>query len=180
VNGDKSLDIIASAGPQVNIYSLAGGSPSLLRSFFAASPDFRGGVYVASGDIDGDGTSDIITGLGTGGQPQVTIFSGATGAVLSRFSAFQAEFTGGVTVATSDLTGDNVPDIITGMASGGGLVRVYNGATFAPLYTLAPFGSSFTGGVSLAHIAIPEPSTALMLLTGAALALGRGRRGACR
>jgi len=66
VNGDGVPDVIAGAGP--------GGSPAVMvlegltgqriNSFFAYNPKFRGGVYVASGDVNKDGYADIITGAG--------------------------------------------------------------------------------------------------------------------
>src|SRR5207249_2903489 len=46
------------------------------RSFFALPSDFRGGVRVAAGDVDGDGYADIVTAPGAGGGPLVTVFRG--------------------------------------------------------------------------------------------------------
>ena len=87
----------------------------LVASFLAYSPAFRGGVEVAVGDVNGDGTPDIITGAGPGGGPQVEVFDGTklkevqangtlpASALLASFYAYAASFTGGVNVAAGDV-----------------------------------------------------------------------------
>jgi hypothetical protein len=55
-------------GPQVNIFD--GSSHALIQSFYAFDPAFRGGVFVAIGDLFSDGTLDIITGAGACSAPQ--------------------------------------------------------------------------------------------------------------
>ncbi|MBN9522998.1 hypothetical protein J0H58_31545, partial [bacterium] len=55
---------------------------------------------------------------------------------------------GGVRVATADLTGDGVPDLVAGTGPGTTTrVKVYDGATGAVLLELTPFEAGFTGGV---------------------------------
>ena len=39
---------------------------SVISEFMAYDPNFRGGVTVATGDINGDGRADVITGAGPG------------------------------------------------------------------------------------------------------------------
>jgi hypothetical protein len=137
VNHDGHADIITGAGagggPHVEVFdgaALATGVPSVIRSFFAYSPAFRGGVSVAGGDVDGDGFADIVTGAGPGGGPQVAVYSGATGALLRGFFAYSISFTGGVYVAAGDINGDGKADIITGAGAGGGPhVEAFSGPT---------------------------------------------------
>ncbi len=69
--------------------------------FFAYSPNFRGGVNVAAGDIDGDGKDEIITGPGVTGGPHIRIFS-PTGLLQTAFYAFAPNFAGGVNVCAGN------------------------------------------------------------------------------
>src|SRR5262249_25861678 len=88
VDGDGKADIIAGAGPgalpQVTVYK--GTNLAILQSFYAFPIGFRGGVFLASADVNKDGKADIITGAGPGGLPQVTVYNGAlAGNILSSF-----------------------------------------------------------------------------------------------
>jgi trimeric autotransporter adhesin len=79
VNGDGRAEIITGAGPgaprgHVKVFS--GVDSALLASFYAFNTAFSGGVFVASGDINGDGRADILTGAGPGTAP-----SGSTSGV---------------------------------------------------------------------------------------------------
>jgi hypothetical protein len=70
--------------------------------FFAFDPRFRGGVNVATGDLDGDGKAELICGAGAGGGPHVKIYSDVNGKfqLVNEFFAFEAGFRGGVNVAS--------------------------------------------------------------------------------
>jgi hypothetical protein len=124
---------------------------TLVRSFFAFDTTFRGGVSVASGDFNGDGVDDIVTGAGRTGGPHVKLFDGATGAVLFSFFAYDAAFRGGVNVGVGDANTDGQLDIITGAGPGGGPhVKIFDGASLALLRSFFPYDASFTGGVFVA------------------------------
>jgi hypothetical protein len=78
-------------------------------SFFAYGTDFRGGVSVALGDVDGDGRDDIITGAGAGGGPHVEAFHNrgkpahpffAADDLAASFFAAPSTYRGGVSVGT--------------------------------------------------------------------------------
>ena len=151
VNGDGVADIICGAGPgggpAVGVFSGKDGTE--IASFFAFVEGFRGGVYVAAGDLNGDGFSEIIVGAGAGGGPAVSIFDGQTLDFVNAFFAFNVEFGGGVRVAAGDINGDGTPDIICGAGPGGGpRVQVFNGLDQSKvLANFFAFPSGFRGGV---------------------------------
>ncbi len=87
---------------------------ALYASTSSAFGGFDGGVAVATGDINGDGTSDVIVGTATGSS-HVKVFDGATGAELFSFLAFDG-FLGGIRVASGDVNNDGFTDIIVGTA----------------------------------------------------------------
>jgi hypothetical protein len=129
VMGDSKLEIVtgvkSGAGPHVKIFDNFGGE--LSSGFMAYHPDFRGGVNVALGDLNGNGYKEIITGAGFGGGPQVLIFD-ATGHLFDPgFFPYNKNFRGGVYVTTGDLNGDGLDEIITGVGkTGGPHVRIYD------------------------------------------------------
>jgi hypothetical protein len=127
LDGDGDEEIITGAGfgggPQVRIFNLAG---KVKGSFMAYDKNFRGGVNVAVGDLDGDGKAEIVTGAGFGGGPHVRIFD-MSGKVKSQFMAYDKNFRGGVNVAVGDVDNDGIKEIITGAGSGGGpQVRIFS------------------------------------------------------
>jgi hypothetical protein len=146
-------DIIVGAGPgggpQVSVFN--GVTGAMLNSFFAFNPAFDGGVYVASGDVNGDGHSDIIVGAGAGAGANVIVFSGADYSVLQNFFAFNPTFAGGVRVGANFPGTTGRAAILTGAGPGGGpQVTQYDGQTLAVLDTFFAFSPTFTGGVYVA------------------------------
>jgi hypothetical protein len=150
VNGDGIPDIITGAGPTggPNVKVFSGADSSVLQNFLAYGPLFTGGVYVAAGDINGDGKADIITGAGPTGSPNVVVFSGADGSVLDNFLAYSPFFQGGVRVGTLDFNGDGRTDILTGAGpTGGPFVTVFSGVDLSILDGFFAYSQNFHGGV---------------------------------
>jgi hypothetical protein len=153
VTGDGVDDIITAAGagggPDVRVFD--GVTGELIRDFYAYDAAFSGGVFVAAGDVTGDGIADIVTAAGAGGGPHVKVFDGVTGALVREFYAYSATFTGGVTIAVADVNGDGFADIVTGAGAGGGPhVKVFDGATGAEIASFYAYDAAFTGGVFVA------------------------------
>jgi hypothetical protein len=151
VNGDGVPDIITAPGPTggPDIRVFDGSTGQMIDEFLAYSPQWLGGVYVAAGDVNGDGHADIITGPDAGGGPEVKVFSGAnTSKVLMDFMAYSQFFTGGVRVAAGDVNGDGKADIITGAGPGGGpQVKAFSGANGSVLQSFYAYNPAFLGGV---------------------------------
>jgi fibronectin-binding autotransporter adhesin len=110
----------------------------------------QGSLYVAVGDVNGDGHDDIVTGAGADVDDAVKIFS-QNGVVLTSFLPY-GRFTGGVRVATADVTGDGVADIVTGAGPGapGGHVKVFDGVTLVEQRSLMAYDTAFLGGIYVA------------------------------
>jgi hypothetical protein len=135
--------------PRVRVYDAATGA--LKYDFLAFDVNFHGGVRVAVGDLNGDGTDDIICGAGPGGGPVVRAYDGRTGVVYQSFMAYDSHFTGGVYVAVGDVTGSGHADIVTGAGpTGGPHVEVWDGLSFAKLSQFYAYDPRFTGGVRVA------------------------------
>lgn len=81
----------------------------------AYDKNFRGGVNVAVGDVDGDGQNEIITGEGKGGNSQVKIWN-SSGQLKSSFMAYDKNYKDGVFVAASDINNDGQAEILTGIS----------------------------------------------------------------
>jgi fimbrial isopeptide formation D2 family protein len=151
VGGTHYMAVGADAGstPTVWVYNFSTGQ--VLGNFMAYSSQFRGGVRVAVGDVTGDGVPDVVTAPGAGGGPDIRVFDGKTGALVREFFAYAPTFTGGVYIATGDVNGDGIPDIITGAGSGGGPhVEVWDGATGKLAASFFAYAPNFVGGVRIA------------------------------
>lgn len=134
-------------GGSVQVLDAAGGA----LVFEPYGPSFTGGVFVAAGDVNGDGVPDMITGSGPGIVAAVRIFDGGTLLPIgTTLEPFGSGFLGGVHVAAGDVNGDGRTDVITGSGPGSGAtVRVYDGRTLAPLRSFTAF-DGFSGGVRVA------------------------------
>ena len=139
-------------GPNVKAFHEDGG---VVASFFAYPSAFPGGVYVASGNVDGLLGDEIVTGAGPGGGPNVKVFT-LGGVLLSSFFAYDEGFTGGVRVATADVDGDGNPEIVTAPGPGGGPnVRVFR-SDGTLLSSFLAYDGRFLGGLYVSGVKAPS------------------------
>jgi len=167
INGDGYQDVITApgiwSGPDIRIFNgqaISGGAPvGLLGELLAYDPRYFGGVFVAAGDVNGDGRMDVVTGTNGNGGPETKAFSGVAIGIntpppkaIDDFFAYDPAFGGGARVALADVNGDGKLDIITGAGDGGGPhVRIFDGGTGLQLAnafdSFMAFDPSFSGGV---------------------------------
>jgi hypothetical protein len=144
-DGDGRAEIVVGAGgqkknpSQVRIYSYAGGVIADTGVNFNAFT-VKGGVNLATGDIDGDKMPELITAAGENpnASPEVRVWkvntAGGQGnwAVTDtgiRFTAFSGRY--GANVTTGDLDGDGIKEIIVSSGrdpeGGANIIKAFKG-----------------------------------------------------
>jgi hypothetical protein len=135
VTGDGKSELLIAAGfgggPRVAVYD--GTTLTTTRSkpfpdFFVFEQTLRNGVYIAGGDLNGDGFAEVIAGGGPGGGPRIFALSGkdlvnsggATKTQLANFFAGDTNNRGGIRLVVRNLDGDDRADIVTGSGVGAG------------------------------------------------------------
>ena len=101
VDGFGRADIITGAGPSrkglagphVKVFNGADRF-EVLHRFFDLGPDNRAGFHVGAGDVNDDGRTDIFASEANIADPEVSVFDGGSGAVLTPFSPFGADVKG--------------------------------------------------------------------------------------
>jgi hypothetical protein len=202
VTGDGVDDIVVAAGqgggPHVKVYGgsqLLAGQLTVVAEFLAFDGGFRGGVFLAVGQMDPTSPQkEIVVGAGEGGGPHVRVFAldrvifalapgiAAPEYYFSRieneFFAFSADFRGGVRVAAGDVTGDGRAELIAAAGPGGGPhVRVFDVNHPDPLALPAfrfrivdeffAYNASFRGGVYVAAGQVTGDAQHAEVVTGA-------------
>ncbi|VTR98505.1 FG-GAP-like repeat-containing protein [Tuwongella immobilis] len=166
INGDGRLDVLVGAGygggPRLAMFDGTTVTTSSLKKIapdrFVFEPSLRNGVYLTSGDLNGDGYSDLIVGGGPGGGPRVYALSGKdllpefgnAEVALLNFFAGDPNQRGGVRLSARDLNGDGLADLVVGGGTGASAkATIYlnpvNDTTADT--TFAPFGEGLFTGV---------------------------------
>lgn len=148
LDGDGEREWVIAGASRVDLYESNG---RLTKSFYPYTEAYRLGVNIAVGDLENDGSVEIVTGTENGGGPQLRIFNWQGNLIHPGFFAYDTAFRGGVNVAIGDLNGDHVNEIIAGAGVGGGPhVRVFNkdGRVINPGFFA--YDPAFRGGVNVA------------------------------
>jgi hypothetical protein len=165
---DSPDDVITGTGPGVpGLVTIVNSNDKIIQQFYPFGQSFKGGVYVATGDVTGDGQTDLIcsTGVGTVGTVNVYEFINGGPQLISSITPFGPNYSSGIDIAVGNVTGQVYStffdagvanQIIVGMAHGGSTVEVYgyDDSSGMPQYyqlrSFRAFAPSYTGGVTLA------------------------------
>jgi hypothetical protein len=165
--------------------AVTNGVATLTRSGLPVGANALSAVFVpATNDLTGStGTATVTVAArpaireifaassGFGITTEVVVFD-ADGTELRRFRPFEDDFWCGAVVATADVTGDGVEDVIVGGAiSAQPRVRIFDGTSFNLLTEFFAYAPSFVGGVSLAAGDLTGDGVA-EIVTGAGLGGG--------
>jgi hypothetical protein len=154
INGDSQPEIVTGAGktggPHIRIFNKKG--KYLNWSVFAFDLNFRGGIDVATGDVDGDGIDEIGVCQAQGGQAWCKVYkANKEKTILFEKNVFgQPEC--GASIALGDVNGDGKDEIIVGSGPGkrNAEIKVFDLSGNEKPIVLHPFDSNFTGGLDLA------------------------------
>ncbi len=144
----------AGATPWVRKFNAYGREQNSPRNLMAFAGTFRGGVNVATGDLDGDGTDEIIVAPRGNGAAQVRVFDKDGNIKFSRtgFYAYDKNLRCGTDVAAADVDGNGLDEIITIPGAGcGPQVKIFdaNGQTVLTKGFFA-YGSGLRVGARIA------------------------------
>jgi hypothetical protein len=169
---DGKADVVvstASQGSFVEVFSgadiVTSSSPFPIALFHGIDdPNFFGGATVATSDVNGDGTPDLVVGAGPGGGPRVAVFDGtslragqAPRKLFNDFFAFDPAVRAGVNVAVMDVNHDGRGDILVGLASGapemvaidGAALLASGGVTVSKFFDEKLGNTSSVGGIEM-------------------------------
>jgi hypothetical protein len=152
ITGAGHADIITTPGPGggPNVATYDGLTGQMISSFFAFNPNQTNGLWVAAGDVNGDGIAEIIVGIDAGNVPTVGVYRGIDGVQLQAFFAYAQAYTGGVRVGVA-INQLGLADILTATGPGGGPdVRRFSGLNDALIDEFFAYSPLFTGGLFVA------------------------------
>lgn len=153
IDADDQVEIIIGAVrgtlPIVQIFDTLGKKEA---SWLAYAQQFRGGVNVASGDVDGDGKIEIITVPANSGlDSQVKIFT-TIGKLKNQFLGFEKTYRNGLSVAVANVDQDKPAEIILGTGAGRvGEVRIFSkfGSDFVQDGVFNALGANYKDGINI-------------------------------
>ncbi|HEX9792606.1 MAG TPA: VCBS repeat-containing protein, partial [Planctomycetota bacterium] len=192
LDGDGTPDLLigepgnnGNGGLNGAVHALSGANGATLHQFQGGSREKVGGAVANAGDVDADGTPDIVFGVPVRSSialyaGAVEIRSGRTGALIYEIPGWQdQDLMGSAVAAAGDWNGDGFADVAMSapIAFGTGVVIVVSGADGRNLAWLRGLSASDAFGQRLAAAGDVDADGVPDLLVGAPSA-GLGHEGA--
>jgi hypothetical protein len=148
--------VVGYAGSSVVLGQWPEQAPEKAFKPFVLGNAYVKGLFLAVGDVTGDGVADVAVGTAAGVKPSVVVYSGEdlastnTRTKVAVFTPAQASSKAGVRLAMRDVDGDGQKDLVT---SSGEMVSAFEGGVSLPPVGLPPVLFAFdpnpstTGGV---------------------------------
>ena len=110
---------------------------------------FKPGSSFAAGDVNGDGTDEIVVGAAKGEEPKIKILD-TKGRLIKEFLAADKKFRGGLNISLADFNDNGLQDIVTAPASNGApQIQIFDFRGNLKKRFLAA-GASWRGGLNVA------------------------------
>jgi len=166
LTGDGIADIVAGNGPgSPNRFTIIDGATKL--AIFTTQPfenAYTGGIFLAVGDIDGDGRVDVVVAPDAGGGSRVQVYRNVPNdfVKIADQLAFldDADYRGGLRLAVGDVDRDGFADVILSAGDGGGpRVAGLSGRSLARDVSSRLFGDffAFESGLRIgAYVAVTD------------------------
>ncbi len=169
LTGDRIAEIVVTVAGQeqahVKIFQ-ADEHKSLLAEFFAETPEFKGGVHIAIGDVDQDEKGEIIVSRGSGTRSRIRYFEADGTALKTIIYPFENEYKNGVDVAFGDVDGDGQGEIVaSAYRNHQAQIKIFK-ANGALVNSFIAYNANFQGGAAVAVADINQDGTA-EIITGA-------------
>lgn len=146
--GEIIVGALAGGGPHARVFD-GYGREKINAGFFAFDQKYSGGIKVAAGDINGDGSKEIIVASGRGLKPEVKIFD-LTGKYLNSIYLQDINSDYGFNLSMIDLGGDGIAEIVVGAGyKNHPQVQIYRGDG-SLINEFLVFSKDFMGGVNVA------------------------------
>jgi hypothetical protein len=184
VNGDRKSDLVVvprNTHPNVQVFTYNATTKKLdsLGYVFPYGKALPSSAHLALGDVDGNGTEDLIM-VPYAGNANIQVYgysaaenqSGVRRAFqrLAWTTGFSAATRGGFEVAAGDMDGNGKAEIVLAPQKGlAGQIQTfsYSSGTLSLLETMSPYGSSYRGGVHIAMFDIDQDQKAELMMSSA-------------
>lgn len=153
VDGDGKDEIVVGRGPGNSpLVSIYNSRNQKIKEFLVYDKDFRGGVNVSSGDLDQDGSDEIVVAPHSGGGGQVLVYEASGKRLGIDLWPFGPNYKGGIDVAVGNVDSDPKPEIIcSALAGGKPEVKIYDYNSQRKIVSnFNAFSEWFKGGVRVA------------------------------